>query len=724
MTHDLTTASADPTRGLRPTAGGAALSATPWVVAPGTADRDSLNLSLVLQAVRQHWRMIGLVGVVAGCLGWSIASLLPPKYMATALVRVDGDGVGVLEEETRARNPYVDPVRVQSWVHAMTGISVLRRAADEAGLRYFPEFNGFLAAAGKPRKTGQSPAMPLDDGMTPVERATISGLSSALNVMQIGQSGVAQIDVTASDPVVAARAANAVGDAFIEQQILSARGRRLQALDALTAQRDELNDRLRALEQNIVRVRSGSKLVFGETTDVAGDVFANIRQQLIVGESDLSAATAKRQIIDQARSAGAGAGELTNVAFSDLIQALRERRAQAYAELAEAGEVYGPRHPEYLKKQESLAKIDRSIDRELGSLSSTVRNEERVLQTKVNKLRQRLQEVQSEAAEGTSSRVQLARLQNEADGTKTSLNTLDTQIDAIETAVGLEQAEAAFVSRAVAPDAPYYPKKTLIAAAGGIAGAGLAFLFVAIRSLRQRRIGTVTQLKSFEAIAGFPVIASLPMQREGLVPAQVGMSSEYARVLIDLATTLGVGSSRMGSIVVAPLQEGDGGTSVAVSLALMCRGVGLKTLIVELDPERSVTQIFGGEGHLGLVDCSRQGIDPESTIWITDDQGLHVLGYGADARGLDYQTMAAVEQVYDRLQSRYDVVILDAPPLSSARHACRIVQRADQMLVVTLASGSRADALAYALRGLNWESAGKVAVVFNKVPQDSELLAA
>lgn len=724
MTHDLTPATADPVRGLRPMAGGAALSATPWVVPPGTGERDSLNLSIVLQAIRQHWRMIGLVGVIVGGLGWSSASLLQPKYMATALVRVDGDGVGVLEEETRARNPYVDPVRVQSWVRAMTGISVLRRAAEDAGLRYFPEFNGLLAGAGKPSKESRTMTSSLDDGMTPVERATISGLSNALNVMQIGQSGVAQIDVTASDPVVAARAANAVGDAFIEQQILTARGRRLQALDALTAQRDELSDRLHAIEQNIVRVRSGSKLVFGETTDVAGDVFANIRQQLIVGESDLSAATAKRQIIDRARSAGAGAGELTNVAFSELIQALRERRAQAYVELAETGEVYGPRHPEYLKKQESLAKIDRAIDRELDSLSSTVRNEERVLQTKVDKLRQRLQEVQSEAAEGTSSRVQLARLQNEADGTKTSLNTLDSQIDAIETAVGLEQAEAAFVSRAVAPDAPFYPKKTLIAAAAGVAGAGLAFLFVAIRSLRQRRIGTVTQLKSFEAIAGFPVIASLPMQREGLVPAQVGMSSEYARVLLDLATTLGVGSSRMGSIVVAPLQEGDGGTSVAVSLALMCRGVGLKTLIVELDPDRSVTHLFGGEGHLGLVDCSRQGIDPESTIWITDDQGLHVLGYGADAHGLDYQTMAAIEQVYDRLQSRYDVVILDAPPLSTARHACRVLQRADQMLVVTLAAGGRADALAYALRGLNWESAGKVAVVFNKVPHDSELLAA
>ncbi|QNT69209.1 P-loop NTPase family protein [Defluviicoccus vanus] len=86
--------------------------------------------------------------------------------------------------------------------------------------------------------------------------------------------------------------------------------------------------------------------------------------------------------------------------------------------------------------------------------------------------------------------------------------------------------------------------------------------------------------------------------------------------------------------------------------------------------------------------------------------------------------MAAIEQAFDHLRTRYDVLILDAPPLSSTKHACRLVQRADQMLVVTLAEGGRADTLAYGLRGLDWQSAGKVAVVFNKVPQDSELLVA
>ncbi len=725
MTHELTPASADPYRGLRASGGGqAALPATPWVSPPESANRDALTLSLVWHAVQKHWRTIAITGVIVGALAWALASLLTPKYQATAFVRVDGDGLGVLDEDKRTPNAYVDPVHVQSSVQALTGLDVLRQAAKTAGLRYYPEFNGELARAGKPVRSSQVALSPADDGMNASERATLAGLIRALTVTQVGQSGVAEVSVRASDPWVAARVANAVGDAFIDEQILSARRRRLQALDALTAQRDELSNRLHGLEQDIVRVRSGSKLVFSETNDVAGDVFANIRQQLIVSESDLSAATAKRQIIDRARTAGVGAGELSEVASSDLIQALRQRRAQAAADLAEAAEVYGPRHPEYLKKQESLAKVDRSIAQELETLNSTVRNEERVLQTKVEKLRQRLQEIQSEATEGTGSRVQLARLQTEADGTKASLNTLDAQIDSIETSVGLEQSAASFVSRAVAPDAPVYPKKPLIAGAATIAGAGLAFLFVAVRSLRERQIGTMTQLKSFEAIAGFPVIASLPLQREGLIPEQVAMGSDYARVLLDLATTLGIGSSKVRSLVVAPLNDGDGGTSLAIALALLCRGVGLKTLLVELDPNRTVSHLFGGEGHLGLMDCSRRGIDPESTIWVAEEQGLQILGYGADARGLEYHSMAAVEQIFDRLQARYDVVIVDAPPLASTKHACRLVERADQMLVVSLAAAARADAVAYTLRGLSWDAAGKVGVVFNKVPQDSELLAA
>jgi Mrp family chromosome partitioning ATPase len=86
--------------------------------------------------------------------------------------------------------------------------------------------------------------------------------------------------------------------------------------------------------------------------------------------------------------------------------------------------------------------------------------------------------------------------------------------------------------------------------------------------------------------------------------------------------------------------------------------------------------------------------------------------------------MAAVEQAFDRLQSRYDVVIFDAPPLGTAKHACRLAERADQTLIVSQPIGGRADALAYQLRGLGAATAAKVAVVFNQVAADSELLAA
>jgi uncharacterized protein involved in exopolysaccharide biosynthesis len=718
MTHELT-----PTEGLRSVAapGVAALPGPLWPVRPGGEDRDALSLSLLLHAVRQHARLIAAVGLIAGVFGWGLAMLLPAKYQAAALIRVDGDGLSVLDEDKRDPSAYVDPVRIQSWVQAITGLDVLREAAATAGLRYYPEFNSALAAAGKPRREA---ALTPQAGKDAVEDGVVAALAKSLMVTQVGQSGVAEVAIKASDPLLAARAVNAVGQAFIDRQILSARERRLQALDALTAQRDELNARLKGLEQGIVRTRAGSKLVFGETTDVAGDVFANIRQQLITSESDLAAAMARRQVLDRARSAGAGASELPEIAFSDLIQALRQRRAQAAVDLAEVGEIYGPRHPEYLKKQEMLAKVDRSIAQELESLSATVRNEERALQNKVATLRQRLQDVQGEATEGTSSRVQLARLQSEADATKASLTRLEDQIDSVETAIGLEQAAASFVSRALPPDAPVFPKKPLIAAAASVAGGGLAFLFVAARSLRDRRIRTAAQLKSFETISGYPVVATLPMQDDSFEPEQVSMGSNYARSLLDLSMTLGLGSHRVNSVVVAPLQSGDGGSSLAASLALLCRGVGLKTLLVELDPDRAISRMFGGEEHLGLADCAQQGIDPEGAIWVTEEHGLQVLSYGSTGAGGDYQTMSAVEQSFERLRTRYDLVILDAPPLAASRHACRLAQHADQLLVVTLPTGTRANALAYNLRSLDAETAAKVAVVFNKATNDSELVVA
>lgn len=106
MTHELTPTPPDPSRHLSTAApaglpgvhlAGAGVPGGAWTLQPGlqpgTEERDALNLSLVLDAVRRNWRQIGLAGLVAGGLAFAVASLLPPKYQATALVRVDGDGL-------------------------------------------------------------------------------------------------------------------------------------------------------------------------------------------------------------------------------------------------------------------------------------------------------------------------------------------------------------------------------------------------------------------------------------------------------------------------------------------------------------------------------------------------------------------------------------------------------------------------------------------------------
>jgi uncharacterized protein involved in exopolysaccharide biosynthesis len=721
MTQELTAPQPEPLRDL-PMPAMPPLPGMPWLFRPETAERDALSVSLVLDAVQLHWRRIALAGAAAAVAAWALASLLSPQFQGVALVRVDNDGLGVLDDDKRDPNAFVDPLRVQSRVQAIAGLDVLSRAAYMAGLRYYPQFNPELRYAGKPDPAGKALAPQPDTPSTLVERDVVNALGKALSVSQVKQSTVAEIAVKAPDPWLAARAANAIADAYLEHQVLERRAQRLQALDALAAQREELNARLKGLEQEIVRTRADSKLVFSETNDVAGNVFANIREQLVVSEAELAAATTKREILDGARSAGAGASELSEVAFSALIQALRQRRMQAYMELADAAEVYGPRHPEYLRKQESLAKIDGAIARELESVSATVRNEERVVLTKVAKLRQRMKEIESEATEGTGSKVRIARLQSEADATKESLQRLGNQIDTISTRVGLEEATASIVSRAIAPEHPVFPNKLFIAGVASVAGAGFAFLFVAARALRDKRIRTIAQLRSFEGVSGYPVVAALPHLENGLDPANVSLESPYVRSVLGLATTVGIGSSKIGRVVVAPVRPGDGSTSLAVSLALLCRSRGLKTLLVELNADRAITRMFGGEGYLGLADCSKQGIDPESTIWITEEQGLQIIGYGATGGELDYQTMGVIEQAFDRLFAHYDVVILDAPPLTSTKHAYRLMQETDRLLVVTLPDGGRADILGYNLRSLAVGAAAKVAVVFNQVPSNSELL--
>lgn len=680
----------------------------------GGARLEHLDLDTIWSALWRQKIPIVLSTLLVGILAWLAAGMLTPRYEARAYLRIDGDGLDVLNEDKRDPTHYVDAIKLASNVESMGGLSVLRSAAASAGLAYYPEFNPGLQPGAK--REDDEPAVrasPRGDGS---DAEVLATMAKKVKISQVGQSGIAEVAVRAEDPVVASRAANAVGQAFIDEQVLDKRQRRLKALDALLSQRRALLDRLALIEQNIVAVRQGNRILFNDVRDMRGETFEDIRKSLIQSEADLAEAAQKRRLLDQIRAAGGRLGDASSVTFSTLLENLRTQQSALQAELTEATGELGPRHPRVEQAEESLRRVQRAINVELDRIGESVRNEEEVLKSRVTTLQERLAELETEFRGQTEGKVSLDRLSAEADALRASAEKLDADLDIIKTSIGLEQSEAQFVSAAMVPERPVYPRRTLMAGAASVAWGGLMVLLVSATALANPRLRRLTDMIAFEHTAGVHTIGILPRVPGGLNPLLFEDDPRYERELKKIAASIDVSAHAPRVFVVCSARAGDGGTTVAASLAALSARSGLPTIAVELDARGKLATLLNADLQAGLADCSRHGIDPLAAISPSASERIHVLGHGSTRDGFLSLAGAALEQVYEKLKSSYKAIIILAPPLDHAWPRMNVA--VDGLVIVSRPDRGRAAQISRYVRSGSAIAANSASVVLNLVDPD------
>jgi uncharacterized protein involved in exopolysaccharide biosynthesis len=671
---------------------------------------ERLDFAAVWSALWQARYRIAASAVLVGIWAWMLTGLLSPRYEALAILRVDGAGVDVLSDGKVDPNRYIDPVDLSTRIQSIKAAAVLRDAADAAGIRYSPEFNAALSHNADTRQEAERLARESD-----ADRAAsvLTAFAKQVDVWQVAQSGVAAIKVKAGDPLLAARAANAIGDAYIQHQIREKRRTRLRAMDALLAQQDDMARKLSGVENAIAAARGDRKLVFSEAQDIRGQVLGKTRELLITAEAELAEAERKRLIVDQVRRGGADT--LAAVTFSDLINRLREQRAVLAVELAQLATEAGPSHPRYAAAANGIEKVDRAIDQELERISASVRNDERGIRDRVQSLASRLAKLDAEVTDQATGRVRLDSLETEGQALRYSRETLKTEIDKLKTGLGLEQSEATFVSRAVPPEKRSFPKRTVIAAAASVAWSGFFAFFVAAMTLANRQVRKPEDTAAFEAVARCPVVGALPAEAQPFKITLGQMPQDLLQGLQRIAAAVGLGPYNPVSLVVSPIKPGDGGTTTAVALARLSAQAGLSTLLVELDGRRRISELLDLGGAFGLADCAQSGVDPVSAVLPRPDLGFHLLAHGQINDGFGGRAGAALDQAVEKLKSLYRVVIISAPPLSQSPRAFWAGRGADHVIIVTAPDKRRAETLARYFRFFGGVVPGNVAVVFNRV---------
>jgi capsular exopolysaccharide synthesis family protein len=163
---------------------------------------------------------------------------------------------------------------------------------------------------------------------------------------------------------------------------------------------------------------------------------------------------------------------------------------------------------------------------------------------------------------------------------------------------------------------------------------------------------------------------------------------------IDATRTMLLHAARNGShqvVMITSALAGEGKTSLASHLATSLARSGKKTLLIDADLRSpSIHRLFDLTAVPGLSELLRGEATIDEVIATTAVEELSVISAGkCDFLTHRILSQGGIGQLFSRLKSQYDFVIVDSSPILPVADPLIIAQQADAVLLSVLTDVSR-----------------------------------
>lgn len=202
---------------------------------------------------------------------------------------------------------------------------------------------------------------------------------------------------------------------------------------------------------------------------------------------------------------------------------------------------------------------------------------------------------------------------------------------------------------------------------------------------------------------GFPIVGYIPLlsqpgreqppvvdpEHTGLSPALVtfhrsrSMEAEAYRGVRTSLYFSTRGEAHHVIQVTSP-SPGDGKTTLATNLAISIAQSGKRVLLIDADLRRPmIHKLFSMTNDVGLGNVIAGLVEPLAAVRDTGVENLSVLLTGPiPSNPAELLTSSRFKDVIDFFRSRFDLVILDTPPVLAVSDPCAVAPRVDGVLLV------------------------------------------
>lgn len=688
--------------------------------------------------LRSFWRrrtMISVIVVLVTSLAAVAVNLITPRYEATAHVMIEPRKAQVVNIESVVPGLPADALTIHSEIEIIQSRRLAERVVERSKLELDPEFNpalrdpplldrlmlwagsklGLAAASGE--ETGA-------DAKAVAAEAVVTDLLEHVTAEPVSLSRVIAIIVESESPAKAARLANVIADVYLVNQLEAKYEASKRATEWLSQRLTQLRQTVENTERAVADFRQQAGLTRGPNeASLATEQISELSSELIIAKSRRAEAEARLQEVEQLARSRRGAGSVSEVLSSRLIQELRASEAALLSQATQLAEDLGPKHPRIIGIRAEIADLRAKIESEVDKIIAALRTEVQVARAREDSLRSSLAELEQHAGHLNQKEVQLRALEREATANRALLDTFLARSKEISAQDDIQTPDAQVISYANVPQLPSFPQRTLIVVA--VAGFSIVLAFFLVFVIERLDAG-FRSMGQVEKHAGVPALTLVPALDSGLTkgpePHEYILekpSSAFAEAVRSLHVSLSLADvdNPPKVILMTSSRPGEGKSSLSLSLARLVARTGQKVMIIDCDLRRAVLhRLLKLPAEPGLVELLAGKASLAETIKKDMPSGADVITAGGHAPNpADLLGSHQMKYLAAQLSNMYDLVVLDCSPVLAVTDARVLAPIADKTVFVVQWAKTRRDSAMFGVKQLIDAGASLAGVVLSKV---------
>lgn len=682
-----------------------------------------IDLHQVLAALRRNLVWVAVIVTTFMIMGVVISMLIVPRYVATASVLIEQQADQIIENsDVTPTDGYQDVTRfLNTQIDVIKSRALAERVMEALNLASSPRFYEAVGAE-MPEKEDLEGINAKKGGLDALRKDMVIGLlQEYLSVDLPNDSRVARISFESRDPALSAK----IADAFAENLISTNLNRKFDsssyARDFLAQQLQEVRQKLENSERELNQYSRTAGLIRvpgqGQNAD-RESTLSITAASLVQVNIAASEATADRVAAQERWEAikSTPVMSIPQVLANPAVQGLIRQRSEVQAKLAEERARHLNNHPTIQALQAQAHQLEVQILTVGDSIKRSVYVDYQAALDKERALQGRVQKLQGAALDEQDRGVRYNVLKRVAETDRALYDSLLARYNQLSATAGAVSNNISLIDRADVPRSPSSPNLALNLLLSLIAGLGFASIFILLREYFD---DAVRAPEDVETKLGLPLLGLVPMIDCADVDAawhdrKSAAGEAYASLVANLRWATASGLPH--SLVITSTQPSEGKSTTARAIASDIAALGKKVLLIDADMRRPTLHRFiskpeplglpallTGEATLEEVVYSghEDGFDCVTALPITPDPAI-LLGSPRLAR------------ILEETQQRYDIVILDGPPMLGLSDMANLSVHAQAVLMVVDASLNHRGAVKASLRRLQMVRANILGALLTK----------